>query len=213
MLQFRQEAPPIPHAVVEVPATHVLPLQQPFGQVLALHGDWQVCPTHVLPCDEQFWHACPPAPHTPLLVPERQVVPLQQPFGQFCGLHCGGGLTQMPPLQTCALPLQFSQLLPKKPHAVFCVPVWQMSPMQQPPQLPGPHGGGPSQIPPTGPIGPQVVPDKHCSHARPLTPHALLSWPTRQMPLESQQPRQLVESHVVVGFSHLCVAGLHTKPV
>ena len=34
--QVRQAAPPLPQAVVEVPAAQTVPLQQPFGQLVAL---------------------------------------------------------------------------------------------------------------------------------------------------------------------------------
>jgi hypothetical protein len=44
----------MPQAVVPVPATHVLPLQQPFGHVAGPQGDWHVCPTHVSPWLAQF---------------------------------------------------------------------------------------------------------------------------------------------------------------
>ena len=82
----------MPHAVLVVPATQVLPLQQPFGHVAALHGGWQTLPWQVPPVAAQFWHAWPPVPHEVFELPVTQVVPLQHPLGQFCGLHCGGGI-------------------------------------------------------------------------------------------------------------------------
>lgn len=40
--QFWQATPPVPQSVLELPATHVLPLQQPVGHVVALQaGAWQ----------------------------------------------------------------------------------------------------------------------------------------------------------------------------
>jgi len=53
--QFVHATPPVPQSVFVFPVTHVLPLQQPFGHVAALHaGDWQTCPWQVWPWFEQF---------------------------------------------------------------------------------------------------------------------------------------------------------------
>jgi hypothetical protein len=49
-----------------VPATHVVPLQQPFGQFCGLHwgGGVRHTPTlHTCPLATQFWQASPVKPH------------------------------------------------------------------------------------------------------------------------------------------------------
>ena len=87
--------------------------------------------------EEQVVHAWPPTPHALSEVPATQVFPMQQPE-QLELLHVGGGLSQMPALQTAVLP-QFMHTLPPAPHAVDEVPETHVLPEQQPEQLDGPQ--------------------------------------------------------------------------
>jgi hypothetical protein len=86
-LQSAQVAPPVPQALVAVPATQVLPLQQPLAQLVAVQT--QVPFTHAWPAAQ--------APQVAPLVPQLVAVcaayatqaPLlvQQPLGQFVALQ------------------------------------------------------------------------------------------------------------------------------
>jgi hypothetical protein len=62
-----------------LPASHVVPLQQPVEQDDALHT--HAPPTHAWPV-MQATQAAPSVPHWPAVLPASHVVPLQQPVGQ-----------------------------------------------------------------------------------------------------------------------------------
>jgi hypothetical protein len=63
-----QPAPPVPHwaADCEEYATHVLPLQQPFGHDWASQTHCPLVVLHACP-DGQAMHATPPEPHVELV--------------------------------------------------------------------------------------------------------------------------------------------------
>jgi hypothetical protein len=77
-----QLAPPAPHKVFDSDpyGSHVLPLQQPFGQDDALHTHWPVLVLHCWP-EAHPVQLAPPTPHMELLSLESgsHVDPLQQP--------------------------------------------------------------------------------------------------------------------------------------
>lgn len=75
-LQKLHCAPPRPQAKSLVPVTHVLPSQQPLGQLAALHE--QLPPWHAEPLGHAK-HESPNWPHALFAVPGRHCVPWQQP--------------------------------------------------------------------------------------------------------------------------------------
>lgn len=112
-----QAAPPVPHSelVWEAYGTHVFPLQQPFGQELALHTHrplpvLQVCPV------EHVAQVAPPVPHEPndsdayaSQVPVGP--PLQQPFAHVVPSQ------EQTPLVVSQRPLvQAAHAAPPAPH-------------------------------------------------------------------------------------------------
>lgn len=116
VVQFWHATPPVPQAVLAEPVTHVLPLQQPLGQVAALHGGgWHVLPWQTFPLAEQFWHVTPPVPHAVLAEPVTQVLPLQQPLGHVAALQAD---THCCDVQTRPCVVQFWQAWPPMPHCV-----------------------------------------------------------------------------------------------
>jgi hypothetical protein len=86
----KQACAPVPHCAAEG-ASHVLPLQQPFGQEVASHVHAPA--THSWPGDAHAAHATPPVPQ--VWFPDVWQTPLlsQQPFGHVVALH----ETQLPP--------------------------------------------------------------------------------------------------------------------
>jgi hypothetical protein len=106
--QAAQAAPATPHSlfVCDAYATHVVPLQQPFGHELALQTHWPVLVLHVSPVPHAL-HAAPPAPHDmdDSADSASQVEPLQQP-------------AQAPPPQLQVPLVQLSPL----PHVLHAAP-------------------------------------------------------------------------------------------
>jgi hypothetical protein len=130
-------APPLPQAFVPWLAygTQVAPLQQPFGQVVALQPPVPASAPPVPPSagkmqlpEEQTrppLHATQLAPPFPqVLVPwpakGTQVAPLQQPFGHVVALQptvpASGALTHVPFAHVFPAP-QDTQALPPEPQA------------------------------------------------------------------------------------------------
>jgi hypothetical protein len=125
VLQLTHAAPPVPHAVLTGGATHVLPLQQPLGQLVASHTHtpttqrWPAAhaaaPPHRQLPPEQLSAVAPHAVHAAALVPHcaavgglTQVLPAQQPDGQFVVLH---------PTHCCIVQLSAPQLAHTAPFA------------------------------------------------------------------------------------------------
>ena len=79
--QATQASPPVPQAPADVPASHVVPLQQPVAQSAALQYAAHAPLTHSVPA-AQATHAAPSLPHALLALPASHVVPLQQPVAQ-----------------------------------------------------------------------------------------------------------------------------------
>src|SRR5437867_1143449 len=103
---------------------------------------------------------------------------MQQPVAQFCGLHNGGGVMQPPVLQTCLDFVQSVHAAPAVPHAPLSPPGTHWPFEQQPVQLLGPQGGGPSHAPPTAPEGTHDSPiAMQFSQVSPPEPHAVWSTP------------------------------------
>ncbi len=111
-------APPVPHieADCEVYATHVEPLQQPFGHEVALQTHWPVVVLHIWPVPHAA-HATPPVPHDVFVSDAygSQVLPLQQPFGHEVAsqTHCPVFLLHSWPVAHAA------HAAPAAPHDVF----------------------------------------------------------------------------------------------
>ena len=194
--QAKQAPPSMPHCAAVVGVMQVEPLQQPPGQLAALH------PVHTwlvqvpAPHDAQ---AAPPVPHSAVVVPARHTLPAQQPVGQLVASH-----THTPPEHTCpvaqegpepqahaplvqrsALASQAAHAAPALPHeAEDCDEVlWQVLPLQHPEgQLVALH----TQVPPwhvcplthaldaphrhTPALQVLVMPE-HGAHAAPPVPH------------------------------------------
>jgi hypothetical protein len=137
----------VPHAKFSPPFMQVLPWQQPGQLVGSQKFDWLQKPPPGPPSGMHCSlgalhgeHCCPCEPHADPSVPRRQTLPWQHPL-QFDGLHVCDAQTppgnvgeHVPPA-----PTQFWHWLPWLPHAVESVPVWQVSPRQQPGQFCGPH--------------------------------------------------------------------------
>jgi len=160
-----QAAPPVPHAVTRVPASHapVAP-QQPFGQLAAEHVPWQAPPSHVAPI-AHFAQRLPAVPQTWFVDPVWQV-PLasQQPVGHVWELHVG--VPQPPPSH--AVPGGHAkQELPSTPHTPWLDPGWQtLFWSQHPRHVPSSQLGTWHWPPEQVPIGPQL------KQPTPPIPHA-----------------------------------------
>jgi hypothetical protein len=120
--QFAHAAPLLPHAVFEVPATHVFPEQHPAGHVAGLHGGgaehaWFV---HTSAKLMQFAHAVPPDPHAVFCVPMRQMLPEQHPDAQLAGLQ-ETGTVHTPPMHV-SLTGQGEHGFPIAPHCAGVLP-------------------------------------------------------------------------------------------
>lgn len=86
-VQFWHAKPPLPHAVLSVPATQVVPTQQPPPQVsgpqFGVPSQRPPAPgsaVHVWPVLAQLWHCWPFAPQVVASVPGRHWLPTQQPL-------------------------------------------------------------------------------------------------------------------------------------
>jgi hypothetical protein len=162
-----QLAPATPQEpfVSEPYATQVRPLQQPFGQDVALQTHWPFARLHTSSL-LQASHVAPPDPHKLLLsLPtSRQLVPLQQP------------LQLPPPPQPHLPPEQVSPI----PHALHCAPpvphsvdVWeakrtQVLPLQHPPaQDAALHTHCPLVVSHTSFVG-------QAAHVAPAVPHEVI---------------------------------------
>lgn len=145
---------------------------------------------HAWPCGHGA-QALPWVPQTPLLCAAwgTQLVPfmLQQPCKQLLALQVGAWHA---PLLHVLLPWQAMHAVPPPPHLLLfcCGELKQVSPSQQPLQLPGPHVCAGWQVPvavlhmPLAPVhGPQVSP---------AWPHTklLCESSVTQSPLGAQQP-------------------------
>jgi len=138
-----QAVPPDPHVLTD-DAEHVLPLQHPLAQLVALqlvHAP----PTHESPA-LHVAQAAPPAPHAARLLPGVQVSPLQQPAHELAS-HTHAPDAQCWPVPHAApdpqvqLPLASQVSLvrashawhapPPVPHAVALIAV-HVVPMQHP---------------------------------------------------------------------------------
>jgi hypothetical protein len=85
VVQSWHAAPPLPQCRLVGDCTHVLPLQQPFGQVVALHMPvpvvfvWQAPALQVSPAVLQLAQMPPPVPHCESEAVTTQTPPAQQP--------------------------------------------------------------------------------------------------------------------------------------
>ncbi len=171
-----QVAPPLPHwATVWLDgATQALPLQQPDGQLVPLHGVVHTPAAHTLPL-AQAEQVLPDLPHwvSDWADCATQVLPLQQPDGHVVALQ---GVVQAPALQDCPVP-HAAQAAPPLPQVEAVCADWatQVLPLQQPDgQVVALH-----VVPPPPPV-PPPVPDG----AQPPAVHA---WPVGQ-PLQAAPP-------------------------
>lgn len=141
----------------------------------------------------------------------------QQP-PQFMGPHRPMPSQSPPPPgsapQVVPWAVQFSQACPLAPHAVPSVPIWHLSPTQQPAQLVASH-----LVPPhTRSLGSHACPlEPQSTQAPAPVPHARASVPGRHTwvpPVVTQQPDpQLVASQVATFLPHaLRVASQVSNP-
>ena len=88
-VQLEHAPPPVPHALVVVPGMHLVPEQQPLGQVVESHGGVPQAPL------VQTWFDAEQSLQTPPAVPHDALVAVthcpfaQQPFGQVDAEHEG----------------------------------------------------------------------------------------------------------------------------
>jgi hypothetical protein len=175
-----QDRPPAPHASVEVPVRHVLPLQQPLGHVEALQV--LVVFTHV-PCAvhcsllPHTSHKSPPRPQAACALPGWQAPLMQQPV-QVSRPHAAAPPPAPPPVS------------PPPPPPVEPPPP-PPPPVAPPPPLPFIWRG--TQKPRLHTESP-----RHCEHTRPPAPHALSLEPSWQAPDESQHPLHVDGAHGLV---------------
>lgn len=133
----------MPHELVDF-ARHVVPSQQPLGQLVAsqTHAPLtQRCPEpHGAPVPQAHSpsvhrsepashavHISPPSPHA-VLLGITHVAPEQHPSGHVAALQ----LVQAPPVHVLP-PLQALHRPPPMPHAVAVSPGRQVAPSQHPP--------------------------------------------------------------------------------
>ncbi len=178
LLHSTHALPPLPHALVLVPATQVLPLQQPDGHACALQPDTQLVPLHDWPLPHAL-HAAPPVPHDAPDVPGRHTLPLQQPDGHVCALHVG--VAQAPLVQLWPL-LHSTHALPPLPHVAVELPGRHTLPLQQPDGHVCALHAGVTQTPAV-----HDWPDAQLLHCAPLPPHADVVLPGMHT-LPAQQP-------------------------
>jgi hypothetical protein len=122
VVQSWHAAPPVPHCLSVGDCTHVPLLQQPSGQLDALHAPLpellvlQAPPLQVSPAVEQFAQMPPPVPHCVSDVLVTQTLPLQHP-AHVCGPHdaevSGTPASSAPPPELLyELPLPFPDAPP-----------------------------------------------------------------------------------------------------
>jgi hypothetical protein len=197
-------APLAPHALVLVPATQVVPLQQP-----PLHADCVAPPQLALHVCVDESHACP--------------------VGQSAGaLQPHAPDTHAWPI---ALAVQSTQLCIEPPHALAEVPPWHMPFAPQHAPMHGwlalhavehrcvvvlhaePAGQSAVELQPHAPAThcePMLLPAQSM-HAAPLAPQPVAAVPVLQVPLAQQPPWQSAELEHAV--EHRCVVALHACPV
>ncbi len=211
--QTWQLDPPVPHAIGEVPPSHVVPEQQPFGHDVWLQTQLPLtqicCGPHAAPPPQvhapPVLHpspACPQVVHVPPAVPQAagvcvsQTLPLQQPFGHDASLH-----THCDPTHACpvvhAAPDPQLHVPPLHPsarvleHCVHCAP-------------PEPQSAAVTDVV-------QTVPSQHppghelSSHTQALFTH---SWPAVQAGPLPHWHRPVVEHPSAVVLLH----SLHDSP-
>ncbi len=211
--QGRHAAPPVPHARVLVPDSHLPPLSQhPVGHDLASH----VAPTHAPAVQESpvghATHERPPLPHALLLVPGSHTPdPSQHPVGHVAALQAGA--THVPAAHVSPEG-HARQVLPPVPQAP------ELEPDSQKPKLSQQPVGHVLALH----VAPTQAPAVHVSvggqgtHAPPPVPQADVLPPGSQIPMLLQQPVGQVEAlHVdprQAPAEHVSPAGqpTHVRP-
>jgi hypothetical protein len=143
--QLTHAAPPVPQCAVVPGETHVLPLQQPVPQEVALHSQvpemhcWPLAQTapaphahvpsavHVSAVIPQLVQVPPFSPQCDGVAGSTHVLPEQHPTGQLVGLQLAGHTPalQVPEVQATHAP-------PPVPQLVVVLPASQVLPLQQP---------------------------------------------------------------------------------
>jgi hypothetical protein len=214
-VQAAQFPPPVPHALVLVPALHCPDCQQPVQQV----PPPQVPPLQAVPCgaglcwqaplwqasvvqgcaSSQLWQPAPPLPHVLVAVPLWQAFPSQQPVQQAPLRHCPpvqavpSGFWPPLHLPAAQLPVahsppcpQLEQAAPPVPQAVVSSPGLQSLPWQQPRQRLCGH------VPPQPSSAPWHLPAQSGSQLHlPLGLHVALPGQVPQLPPHPSLPQLL----------------------
>jgi hypothetical protein len=203
-----QLSPPVPSPhwlVVWLVVRHVVPLQQPVLQLVALQpppscGSWQLLLEQISPLRQELQLSPPvPSPHMLVVWPVvTHVAPLQQPLVQLLALQppASGGGWHTPSALHVEPPVHVRHIAPLAPHAAFAPEptpgVWHVPVKSQQPLQPG-HAP-PSPPPVQSPLL-HAWPEPQTWHVPPLFPHAALAVPSWHSPFESQQPLQLAGRH------------------
>jgi hypothetical protein len=181
--QARHALPPLPHAVVLVPVSHVPEASQhPVGQVVSSHGAVLQVPAVQASPDAHVTHAAPPVPHSLVVEPDSQKPSVsQQPFAQVVASHAGP--VQAPPVQV-SRDGHGTHAAPPVPQAVSPVPGSHLPALSQQPvaQFVG------LQVTPSQPPPEHESPPGQTAHARPKFPHAEVLRPDSQIPMALQHP-------------------------
>jgi hypothetical protein len=202
--------------VLVVESTHVVPLQQPSGHVVASHvtgADVQLPPEHVWPA-EQLTHSAPAVPQAALVAGSIQVVPLQQPEGQLLASQTVGADAHVPAVHDAPAG-QVTHEAPPVPQADALVADTQAPCESQQPEahVVASQAEACPQTPST-----QSCPLSQLWQAAPPTPHAdrlgeahlpsLVQQPDGHVPAEHDES-QLSPAHVEahVPFTHALPEG------
>ena len=195
----------MPQYVVDVPGSHVLPLQQPSGHEVGLQTHCPEAVSHAWP-ESQAAQASPPVPHaaTESDPPETHVLPLQHPVEHDVALQMHWPAVESVPVVSHAWPeTQAVQAAPPVPHSLSFSLAYatQVSPLQQPEghdvalQMHWPAVGSVLVVS-------HVCPWEQVVHAVPLAPHSALDSPVRSTQVSSlQQPEQREPPQVHAPFA------------
>ena len=199
-LQSAHAWPCLPHAMESLPATQVVPSQQPpqfWGPQVGVPSQRPPAPfgdgAQVRPVCVQLAHDSPRDPHAWLSLPPRHVLPTQQPLqlvaSHFSTVHSRDEESHERPCWA-----QSVQLSPERPQAVGSLPARQVGSPPPNAQQPVGQSAGPQSVTLRPQTFPRVTsqnwkpPAMQSEHCAPRDPQAWVSAPMRHVPRLSQQP-------------------------